>query len=115
MAFKAAFSDLSWESVATYEIGDTAIDEGYLKGTHTGTFSTPEGDVPATGKSFRMRECDVLHVAGGVAVSHHLYFDQLDFARQLGLMDAGAGTGATAGAVPQQRVSTERSAESTVG
>jgi hypothetical protein len=47
-------------------------------------------------------------------VSHHLYFDQLDFARQLGLIDAGAGTGATAGAVPQQRVSTERAAESTV-
>ena len=113
MAFRDAFPDASWESATKSESGDTAIDEGYLKGTHTGTFSTPDGDLPATGKSLRMRECDIITVADGVVVSHHMYFDQMEFALQLGLSDAAAGTGATAGAVPQQRVSTEQATEAT--
>ena len=60
-----------------------------------------------------MRECDIITVADGVVVSHHMYFDQMEFALQLGLSDTVAGTGATAGAVPQQRVSTERATEAT--
>jgi len=110
LGFKRAFPDASFESTTKYEAGDTAIDEGYFVGTHTGVLSTPEGDVPPTGRSLRLRECDVLTVADGVAVAHRFYYDQVDFMSQLGLM--GSDTGA--GAVPQQRVSADQPSESTV-
>ncbi len=45
VAFKRAFPDASFESTTKYEAGDTAIDEGYLVGTHTGVLSTAEGEV----------------------------------------------------------------------
>jgi steroid delta-isomerase-like uncharacterized protein len=89
-SFQRAFPDLSWEATATFEIDDTAVDEGTLVGTHTETLSTPEGDVPATGRSIRLRECDVLTVRDGRATSHRTYYDRLDLTSQLGLDEAGA-------------------------
>ena len=102
MSFKAAFPDASWESGSKYESGDTAIDEGYLVGTHTDVLSTPTGDVTPTGKRLRLRECDIVTVRDGVAVSHRFYYDQLDFMSQLGL------TVSETGAVPQPRAGADR-------
>lgn len=85
VAFGRAFPDLSFELTATLESGDCAIDEGYVIGTNTGPLSTPDGEVPATGKAIRVRECDVLTARDGVAIAHHFYWDQLDFLAQLGL------------------------------
>jgi ketosteroid isomerase-like protein len=110
LTFKRAFPDASFESARKYEAGDTAIDEGYFVGTHTGALSTPEGEVPPTGKHLRLRECDILTVADGVAVAHRFYYDQLDFMSQLGLIAAESG----AGAVPQPRTGADRPSESTV-
>jgi ketosteroid isomerase-like protein len=110
LTFKRAFPDASFESTVQYEAGDTAIDEGFFVGTHTGVLSSPEGDVPPTGKKLRLRECDILEVAGGVAVAHRFYYDQLDFMSQLGLMATESGTGA----VPQPRAGADRPSESTV-
>jgi ketosteroid isomerase-like protein len=109
LTFKRAFPDASFESARKYEAGDTAIDEGYFVGTHTGVLSTPEGEVPPTGRNVRLRECDILEVANGVAVSHRFYYDQLDFVSQLGLMAAQSGPGA----VPQPRAGADRPTEST--
>jgi hypothetical protein len=72
--------------------------------------NTPEGEVPPTGKHLRLRECDILTVADGVAVAHRFYYDQLDFMSQLGLIAAESG----AGAVPQPRAGADRPSESTV-
>ena len=110
LTFKHAFPDASFESRMKHEAGDTAIDEGYLVGTHTGVLSTPEGEVPPTGRTLRLRECDILEVADGVAVAHRFYYDQLDFLSQLGLMATGSGTGA----VPQPRAGADRRSESTL-
>ncbi|MCW2615782.1 MAG: SnoaL-like polyketide cyclase [Frankiales bacterium] len=85
ITFKQAFPDAPYEPVSQLESGDVAVDEGYLAGTHTGVLSTPEGDVAPTGRSLRLRSCDVLTVKGGKAVSHRFYFDQLDLVTQLGL------------------------------
>lgn len=112
LSFKRAFPDASFESVKKHDAVDTAIDEGYFKGTHTGVLSTPEGDVAPTGRSLRLRECDILTVANGVAVAHRFYYDQLDFMAQLGLTESEAGAGA--GAVPQPRAGADRSSEATV-
>lgn len=85
--FDRAFpTDLSYEPIASHESGNTAIDEGYLVGVNTGPITFPDGDeVPATGLSVRLRACDVLTVSGGRVVSHHYYYDQLEFLSQLGL------------------------------
>jgi ketosteroid isomerase-like protein len=89
-SFQRAFPDLSWEARATFESDDSALDEGTLVGTHTETLSTPEGDVPATGRRIRLRECDVITVRDGRAASHRFYYDRVDLAAQLGLDESGA-------------------------
>lgn len=89
MSLRLALPDLSWEAQATFENADSALDEGRLVGTHTETLSTPEGDVPATGRRLRLRECDVVTVRDGRAVSHRFYYDRLDLAAQLGLDESG--------------------------
>ena len=105
MSFRRAFPDLSWEAGNQYESGDAAIDEGHLVGTHTETLSGAEGDVPPTGKRIRMRECDVITVRDGRAVSHRFYYDRLDLASQLGLRESGTA------AVPTARVGTDQASQ----
>jgi ketosteroid isomerase-like protein len=110
LAFKRAFPDASFESTTKYEAGDTAIDEGYFVGTHTGVLSTREREVAPTGRNLRLRQCDILTVANGVAVAHRFYYDQLDFMSQLGLMATETG----AGAAPQPRAGADRPSDATV-
>lgn len=85
-AFDQAFSDISFEMIATTEAGDTAVDEAYMTATHTGPMPGPEGEIAPTGRRLRFRECDVVTVRDGVAVAHRFYFDQLDFLGQLGAL-----------------------------
>ena len=106
VTYKPAFPDMSWEGVSQYEIGDTAIDEGYFLGTHTGVLTSPGGDVPPTGRNVRVRECDLVTVRDGLAVSHRFYYDQFDFMAQLGLRESDA----AAGGVPEPRAGTEQRA-----
>ena len=83
--FLSAFPDAKFESVAEHESGNVAIDEGFVVGTNTGPLITPEGEMPPTGKSIRLRACDVATVENGQVKSHHFYFDQMEFLTQLGL------------------------------
>ena len=84
-----AFPDARYEPVNEYESGNTAIDEGYFAGTNTGPVQGPTGEtIPATGKSVRVRACDIATVENGVITSHRFYFDQMDFLGQLGLTEA---------------------------
>ncbi len=86
MVFGEAFPDSTYELIGRFEDGDTAIDEGYLVGTHTAPLATPTGEsIPPTGRTVRVRSCDIARVEGGVIIRHHLYFDQTEFSRQLGL------------------------------
>jgi ketosteroid isomerase-like protein len=84
--FMTAFPDASYESVHEHESGANAIDEGYFVGTHTGPLSGPDGEtIEGTGKSVRLRACDVATVEGGVVTSHRFYFDNMELIEQLGL------------------------------
>jgi ketosteroid isomerase-like protein len=84
-----AFPDARYEPVNEYESGNTAIDEGYFAGTNTGPLQGPTGEtIPATGKSVRVRACDIATVENGVITSHRFYYDQMDFLGQLGLTEA---------------------------
>jgi ketosteroid isomerase-like protein len=92
IAIKRAVPDASWESTTKYESGDTAIDEGFFVGTHTEALITDEGlEVPPTNRRLRLRECNIVTVKDGTAVSHRQYLDQLDLMSQLGLMESGGG------------------------
>jgi ketosteroid isomerase-like protein len=86
--FFDAFPDATYEPVNEYESGNTAIDEGYFVGTNTEPLQGPTGEtIPATGKSVRVRACDIATVEKGVITSHRFYFDQMDFLGQLGLAE----------------------------
>jgi ketosteroid isomerase-like protein len=81
-----AMPDARYESVHAYEMGDTAIDEGYMSAVNSGPLTMPTGEkLPATGKRVRMRGCDFATVENGHIVDYRVYFDQLDFLDQLGL------------------------------
>jgi ketosteroid isomerase-like protein len=108
MSLRRALPDLSWEARATFEDADSALDEGWIVGTHTETLSTPEGDLPPTGRPLRLRECDAITVRDGRAVSHRFYYDRLDLASQLGLTESGTA------AVPAPRAGAEQEPETVI-
>jgi ketosteroid isomerase-like protein len=92
-----SFSDTKFESVAKYEVDNTAIDEGYFIGTNTGPLQGPSGEsMPATGKQIRVRDCDVVVVdADGLIREHRFYWDQMEFLGQLGLLPETSPSAAT--------------------
>lgn len=80
-----AFPDISVTAHHQVVSGDTAVTEATFTGTHTGTLMTPQGDIPATGRSVQGRQVAVQRVRDGQIRSEHLYFDQLDFIGALGV------------------------------
>jgi steroid delta-isomerase-like uncharacterized protein len=85
-AFRTAAPDNRIEAVRTFETGDTIIVEGVYSGTHTGPLAGPAGSIPATGRAFSFPFCDVLQAHDGKFVSHHIYWDNVTFLAQLGLL-----------------------------
>lgn len=85
--FMQAFPDGRAEVVAKHDAGDVTIDQWIFSGTNSGPLATPTGEViQPTGRRVSVRGIDVqTHVGGGVA-THHIYFDQVEFLTQLGLM-----------------------------
>jgi ketosteroid isomerase-like protein len=82
-----AIPEASYESLHSYEVGDTAIDEGYYSGRNTGPLHLPSGEtMPPTQKEFRIRGVDIATVKDGRIVDYRLYFDELEFLGQLGLL-----------------------------
>ncbi|TXS50458.1 SgcJ/EcaC family oxidoreductase [Streptomyces sp. uw30] len=83
-----AVPDGTYESVHSYEIGDTAIDEGVFSGRNTGPIQLPTGEMlPPTQKEIRIRGVDFATVgADGRIVDYRLYFDEMEFLGQLGLL-----------------------------
>ncbi|WP_328359348.1 ester cyclase [Streptomyces sp. NBC_00457] len=82
-----AVPDGTFETVYAYEVGDTAIDEGFFSGKNTGPVQLSSGEsLPATQKEIRIRGVDFATVRDGRIVSYRLYFDQMEFLEQLGLL-----------------------------
>jgi hypothetical protein len=94
--FGSSFPDLQYKYLQKHDAGNVAIDEGYLIGTNTGPLPAPSGEtIPATGKQINVRSCDVATVEAGVITQHRIYFDQMEFLGQLGLLPP-EGVGGTA-------------------
>ncbi|WP_405587042.1 ester cyclase [Streptomyces sp. NBC_01092] len=83
-----AVPDGTYESVHAYEVGNTAIDEGVFSGRNTGPIQLPSGEtLPPTQKEIRIRGVDFATVdADGRIVDYRLYFDEMEFMGQLGLL-----------------------------
>ncbi|MEV6667042.1 ester cyclase [Streptomyces nigra] len=83
-----AVPDGTYESVHAYEVGDTAIDEGVFHGHNTGPIQLATGEtLPATQKEIRIRGVDFAKVDyEGRIVDYRLYFDEMEFLGQLGLL-----------------------------
>jgi steroid delta-isomerase-like uncharacterized protein len=72
--------------------GDWAATQQTFRGTHTGTLVSPEGDIPATGKSVVGRAAELIRVVDGKIAEDHLYFDNMEFLTQIGLVPETAAT-----------------------
>jgi predicted ester cyclase len=95
-AYAEALPDLSWKRVRGFGQGDWVCVELVISGTHKGplrhgidrrTLETPgAGFIPPTGNRIELRGCVVYKVEGAELSECHVYYDQLDFMRQLGLL-----------------------------
>jgi predicted ester cyclase len=74
------------------EVDGTIYCEGVFRGVNEGAMETPEGTLPATGRSVALRFAHAvdIDVEARHATSVRLYQDQLDLLGQLGLLPAPA-------------------------
>jgi predicted ester cyclase len=84
--FTEAFPDLRLEVKQLVTDGSAAAAEGTLSGTHDGVLHAPDGDVAPTGRAIELRWAAVYATDGDAMKSEHLFFDQMDFLGQLGLL-----------------------------
>ena len=84
--FHEAFPDIRLEIKQLLTDGSAAAAEGNLSGTHTGVLHTPRGDVAPTGRAVELRWAAVYVTEADTLKSEHLFFDQMDFLGQLGLL-----------------------------
>jgi predicted ester cyclase len=84
--FHEAFPDLRLEIKRLLTDGSSAAAEGTIAGTHNGVLHTPNGDVAPTGRAVELRWAAVYVTDGDTLKSEHLFFDQMDFLGQLGLL-----------------------------
>ncbi len=85
-AFHEAFPDLRLDITQLLADGPAAAAEGTIAGTHDGVLHTPNGDVAPTGRAVELRWAAVYATDGDTLKSEHLFFDQMDFLGQLGLL-----------------------------
>jgi steroid delta-isomerase-like uncharacterized protein len=85
-AFWDALPDSNLTAVDLLAAGNVVVSEGTLAGTHSGTFRTPQGEIPPSGNPVSLRYAAVKRFEDDRLVSEHLYFDQLEFLQQLGAM-----------------------------
>jgi ketosteroid isomerase-like protein len=90
--FMAAFPDVSHELTAIAGDGEIAAVELRVHGTHTAPLQTATGEVPPTGRTLDLPVADIWRVEGGRIVAYHVYFDQMAFLGQLGLLPEPATT-----------------------
>lgn len=85
--FLTAFPDLHVETTQAFGQDDWVCVEHVTSGTHTGPMGTPDGQIiPATNKKMRFEDLLLFRVKDNRIASRRLYFDQLGFMAQLGLV-----------------------------
>ena len=80
-----AFPDSQATIDRAYASGNTVIFEVTWNATHTGPMATPNGEIPATGKSASFRSVLVVEMEGDRASESRQYYDLTTFMSQLGI------------------------------
>ena len=88
--WKRAMPDSEGTVTGAIDGGDTAVLEVTWKGTFTGPWATPEGDVEPTGRTQTSRACIVTTFEEGRIKEFRQYFDSMALMTQLGLLPAPA-------------------------
>ena len=84
-AYGDAFPERRHELSLVLEAGSTVAAEGTWIATHARPLLTPEGELPATGRTVRVPFAAVVHVSDARIASARIYLDPLGFMAQLGL------------------------------
>ena len=80
---RAAFPDQRNEIISLRQAGDAVITEFWLLGTHEGPLRTPGGELPPTGKPFKVRMSAFFEFDGDKIVCERIYFDRMSILEQL--------------------------------
>jgi predicted ester cyclase len=83
--FKTAVPDGRLELDSSVEQGPHVVVQGRYTGTHAGPLASPEGDIPATGRTINLHFADCFTIDDGLVSEHRVYFDQMELLGQLGL------------------------------
>jgi predicted ester cyclase len=84
--WEAAIPDGRHTVTTCLQAGDAAAVEGYYRGTHLGPLQTPQGAVPATGRTLELAFSAFGTLRGGRLAEVHVYFDSMSIMAQLGLL-----------------------------
>jgi steroid delta-isomerase-like uncharacterized protein len=86
--FHRTFPDLKIEFRTILPSGNHIVFEQVVRGTNTGPLSTPEGEIPPTGKEVELKAVWIGRIsADGLIEEDRTYYDTADLMRQLGLME----------------------------
>jgi predicted ester cyclase len=84
--FLGAFPGIHHKVLATVEAEDAIAFELEIAGTHTAPLAGPGGEIPPTGRDIRIVAANLWRLSDGRVASYHIYFDQMGFMVQLGLV-----------------------------
>ncbi len=81
-----AFPDLTVDTELVFGQGEWICVAGSITGTHSGTLPMPDGTALApTNRRIALRNCSLFKVVDGKVVEQREFFDQGEFAAQLGI------------------------------
>ena len=89
--FLDAFPGIHHHVLGTIEAQGAVAFELDIAGTHTAPLAGPAGEIPPTGRDVRIAAGNVWHVSDRRITSYHIYFDQMGFMVQLGLVPEAPG------------------------
>ena len=90
MAFVRAFPDVRLKLTNVVAGDDSIAFEIDFDGTHQAALEGPGGAIPATNRRVTGKGAEFIRIQDGKVVEERLYYDQVDFLTQLGVMpDAG--------------------------
>lgn len=82
-----AFEDARLEVRNVVVTDEQVVTEFIGRGTHTGTFTTPHGSIPATKRAMALPFCEVATVENGKVTNVRTYFDAATLMEQLGVLE----------------------------
>jgi steroid delta-isomerase-like uncharacterized protein len=89
-AWATAFPDATTTVTNIVESGDQAVGQMLYKGTHTGPLASPQGEIPATGKTVELHGAAWITIRDGKIAKFNGYYDTMTMMMQLGLVPAPA-------------------------